>query len=224
MGGFRVAQSDGVQFNNIQRQTLKNIYLLSLPACLAIICHSSAPSAHFHSTGPSISWYRPSNPTSNSSSSSFSPIFCCPGNIPLRRDRNMASNLPPSSVVSHEDIKVEAQGQSYDLSQAEQDNLARQLSLPPVKASYLMLYRYATRMDLLIILVSSFCAIAAGAIFPIMTVNTPLNRTLEDKLNPARSYLATLLQVSSHFSAVIQTQPPFDMISVTWHYSLFTWA
>jgi hypothetical protein len=136
----------------------------------------------------------------------------------------MASNLPPSSVVSHEDIKLEAQGQSHDLSQAEQDILARQLSLPPVKASYLMLYRYATKMDLLIIVFSSVCAIAAGAIFPIMTVSTLLIKTLEDKLNPPRSYLATLLQVSSHFSAVIQTQPPFDMKLVTWHYILFTWA
>jgi hypothetical protein len=136
----------------------------------------------------------------------------------------MASNLPPSSVVSHEDMKLEAQGQSHDLSQAEQDILARQLSLPPVKASYFMLYRYATRMDLLIIVVSSICAIAVGAIFPIMTVSTLLFKTLEDKLNPARWYSATLLQVSSHFSAVIQTQSPFDMTSVTWHYTLFTWA
>jgi hypothetical protein len=136
----------------------------------------------------------------------------------------MASNLPPSSVVSHEDMKLEAQGQSHDLSQAEQDILARQLSLPPVKASYFMLYRYATRMDLLIIVVSSICAIAAGAIFPIMTVSTLLFKTLEDKLNPVRWYSATLLQVSSHFSAVIQTQSPFDMTSVTWHYTLFTWA
>lgn len=91
----------------------------------------------------------------------------------------MASNLPRSSVVSHEDIKLDAQGQSHDLSQAEQDILARQLSLPPLKASYFMLYRYATRMDLLIIVVSSICAIAAGAIFPIMTVSILLIRLLK---------------------------------------------
>ena len=113
----------------------------------------------------------------------------------------MALNLPPSSVVSHEDIKLETQGQSHDLSQAEQDMLARQLNLPPVKASYFMLYRYATNMDLVIILVSSFCAIAAGAIFPIMTVSTLL---ITSRLKTSLTLLGRIRQPYFKFPVIFQ--------------------
>lgn len=42
--------------------------------------------------------------------------------------------------------------------------LRRQVDIPPVKVTYWMLYRYATRNDYWIILVSAFCAIAGGAV------------------------------------------------------------
>ena len=48
--------------------------------------------------------------------------------------------------------------------------IRRQLDIPPVKLGYKDLYRYATRNDLLIMLVSGICAIAAGAAMPLMTV------------------------------------------------------
>ena len=48
--------------------------------------------------------------------------------------------------------------------------LKRQVEIPPVKVTYFMLYRYATRNDKLIMLVSSICAIAAGAALPLMTI------------------------------------------------------
>jgi ATP-binding cassette subfamily B (MDR/TAP) protein 1 len=89
----------------------------------------------------------------------------------------MATNLPASSVVSNEEIKVGQEGQIHQLTEAEQEILTSQLSLPPVTASYLMLYRYATKIDLLIITISSLFAIVAGAVFPLMTVS-PLTRTL----------------------------------------------
>jgi ATP-binding cassette subfamily B (MDR/TAP) protein 1 len=89
----------------------------------------------------------------------------------------MATNLPASSVASNEEIKVGQEGQSQELTEAEQEILARQLSLPAVTASYLMLYRYATKIDLLIIAISSLFAIVAGAVFPLMTVSA-LTRNL----------------------------------------------
>ncbi|KAF2206342.1 hypothetical protein CERZMDRAFT_53286 [Cercospora zeae-maydis SCOH1-5] len=48
--------------------------------------------------------------------------------------------------------------------------LRRQLEIPPVNVKYAMLYRYATRNDLIIIAISSIAAIAAGAALPLMTV------------------------------------------------------
>lgn len=48
--------------------------------------------------------------------------------------------------------------------------LKAQVTVPEVKAGFAALYRYASRNDLIIIAVSSVCAIAAGAALPLMTV------------------------------------------------------
>ena len=48
--------------------------------------------------------------------------------------------------------------------------LKRQLEIPSVKIGYSSLYRYATRNDILIMIVSAICAIAAGVALPLMTV------------------------------------------------------
>ncbi|KAJ5496532.1 Multidrug resistance protein sirA [Penicillium fimorum] len=49
----------------------------------------------------------------------------------------------------------------------EVDIILRQLHVPTVEASFLSLFKYATVSDLAIIAVSSFCALAAGAIIPL---------------------------------------------------------
>ncbi len=56
------------------------------------------------------------------------------------------------------------------LTEDEQRILDRQLDTPNVKASYFMLYRYATKTDLAIVAVAAVCAIAAGVVLPLMTV------------------------------------------------------
>ena len=48
--------------------------------------------------------------------------------------------------------------------------LKRQVDIPPVKVTYFMLYRYATRNDFLIMALSGFCAIVGGAAMPLMTI------------------------------------------------------
>lgn len=48
--------------------------------------------------------------------------------------------------------------------------LRRQLEIPPIKVTYRGLYRYATRTDLWIMVVSAICAIAGGAALPLMTI------------------------------------------------------
>ncbi|ORY70091.1 P-loop containing nucleoside triphosphate hydrolase protein [Pseudomassariella vexata] len=52
----------------------------------------------------------------------------------------------------------------------EAEILKRQVNTPNVKTGFAMLYRYASTNDLLIIAVSSLCAIAGGAALPLMTV------------------------------------------------------
>lgn len=56
------------------------------------------------------------------------------------------------------------------LSSHERDILESQLSMPPIEMSYTMLYRYATKIDIFILVISATCAIASGAIMPLMTV------------------------------------------------------
>ncbi|KAF8852381.1 ABC transporter-like protein [Acephala macrosclerotiorum] len=48
--------------------------------------------------------------------------------------------------------------------------IRRQLDIPPIKISYFGLYRYATKNDILVLIVSAICAIAADAAMPLMTI------------------------------------------------------
>lgn len=61
-----------------------------------------------------------------------------------------------------------------DLSSNEREIIERQLSLPPAKASYLVLYRYATKIDVFVLAVSAICAISSGAIMLLTTVKATL--------------------------------------------------
>jgi ATP-binding cassette subfamily B (MDR/TAP) protein 1 len=56
------------------------------------------------------------------------------------------------------------------LPEHEKEILKRQLDAPAVKVSFFILYRYASRTDILIMIVSTICAIAAGAALPLFTV------------------------------------------------------
>lgn len=60
------------------------------------------------------------------------------------------------------------------LPQHEKDILKKQLDAPVAKISFFGLYRYASRMDILILVVSGLCAIAAGAAMPLFTVSFDL--------------------------------------------------
>jgi ATP-binding cassette subfamily B (MDR/TAP) protein 1 len=62
------------------------------------------------------------------------------------------------------------------LPQHEKDILKKQLDAPVVKISFFGLYLYASKMDILILLVSAICAIAAGAAMPLFTVSFVLKR------------------------------------------------
>ncbi|KXG52415.1 ABC transporter, integral membrane type 1 [Penicillium griseofulvum] len=56
------------------------------------------------------------------------------------------------------------------LPEHEKDILKQQLDAPLVNISYFGLYRYASHMDILILIVSALCAIAGGAALPLFTI------------------------------------------------------
>ncbi|KAL9128673.1 MAG: hypothetical protein Q9217_002701 [Psora testacea] len=74
-----------------------------------------------------------------------------------------------SQIVKIEDVKEGEEAYAH-LPEHEREIVSRQLYIPAVKVNFLTLYRYATRNDLIIVVISSIMAIAGGAVMPLMTV------------------------------------------------------
>lgn len=74
-----------------------------------------------------------------------------------------------SHIVKIKDVKDGEDAYAH-LPSHEKEIVKRQLDIPEVKVTFRTLYRYATRNDLIIIIVSCICAIAGGAVMPLMTV------------------------------------------------------
>lgn len=65
----------------------------------------------------------------------------------------------------------ERNGDPYGaMSSEEAAILKRQVETPDIKVGMTTLYRYATRIDLILLFIGAVCAIASGAILPLMTV------------------------------------------------------
>ena len=104
----------------------------------------------------------------------------------VRVQQNLSPDATMASVSEHEekgDISISVgverstvtteneKALQNHLTEDEQRTLDRQLDTPEVKGSFVKLYRYATKTDLIVIAVSSVCAIIAGVILPLMTVS-----------------------------------------------------
>ena len=74
-----------------------------------------------------------------------------------------------SKVIKVGEVKEGEEAYAH-LPAHEKEIVKRQLDIPTVKVTFKTLYRYATKNDLIIIFVSSVCAIAGGAAMPLMTV------------------------------------------------------
>lgn len=75
-----------------------------------------------------------------------------------------------AQLVQAKDASEEETDPFAHLPENERAILKRQLDTPTVSISYLSLFRYATNVEWAIIAVASICAIAAGAVMPLMTV------------------------------------------------------
>lgn len=98
------------------------------------------------------------------------------GQVPALGETNVVIPEPlleKSDSPMHEKRK-ETEDPFEHLPQHEADILRKQLDVPPVKVSYFTLYRYATRNDIIILVITSLCSIGAGAALPLMYVNLPM--------------------------------------------------
>ena len=84
-----------------------------------------------------------------------------------------------SHIVKVPEIKKEDEAYQH-LPPHEREIVKRQLDIPTVTVTFRTLYRYATTVDLIIIAISCVCAIAGGAVMPLMTVSTRVQCAYHD--------------------------------------------
>ena len=85
-------------------------------------------------------------------------------------DSGSTSSVTAKDNASKTALSVDDDAIFAHLPGHEKQILKKQLDAPEVKISFFGLYRYASKMDILILLVSAICAIAAGAALPLFTV------------------------------------------------------
>ena len=76
-----------------------------------------------------------------------------------------------STIIKLDDVQAGDEAWAH-LPEHEREIIKRQLEVPPVKVSYRTLYRYSTRNDMWLVVLSSICSILAGAAMPLMTVRS----------------------------------------------------
>ncbi len=86
-------------------------------------------------------------------------------------------------------VNVEEEDPFKHLPPEEAAILRRQVDIPVVKSGFTTLYRYSTRTDIIIIIISTFCAIAGGAALPLMTVRISNSNVLPVLTDNSRSSL-----------------------------------
>lgn len=74
-----------------------------------------------------------------------------------------------SHIVKVPEVNKDEEAYAH-LPEYEKDIVKKQLDIPSVSVTYKTLYRYATKNDIIIIVISALCAIAGGAALPLMTV------------------------------------------------------
>lgn len=74
-----------------------------------------------------------------------------------------------SKIVKIRDVPVGDAALAH-LPEHEREVLKRQIDTPNISVGWFSLYRYATTWDLVIVVISTLCAIGGGAVMPLMTV------------------------------------------------------
>lgn len=138
----------------------------------------SAPGPVAAGPGPSL------GPSSHASSNDVS----TDGTTNNKASKNpmMALEKADSKVIVPKDLENDP---FKHLPEAEAKILKDQVFTPDVKIGFGILYRYASRSDVIIIVVSAICAMASGAVLPLMTVVFGgLTNTFQGYFNGTTSY------------------------------------
>ena len=83
----------------------------------------------------------------------------------------MASRPQSRTIANEKEESEKTRNSAQLLNEDEKAIIKDQLHIPEVKVGYFLLYRYANKKEIAIMLVSSIAAIAAGAVLPLMTVS-----------------------------------------------------
>ncbi|RDA83476.1 hypothetical protein CP532_7036 [Ophiocordyceps camponoti-leonardi (nom. inval.)] len=119
----------------------------------------------------------------------------------LAKDVKAAATVRPTSPVS---ASAASDDPFRHLPSHEADILRSQVTTPDLARGVGAIYRYASRNDLLILLVSAICAIASGAAQPLMTVIFGnLQRTFQDYFFPAPGRGMTFDEYSHQLSKYV---------------------
>ena len=109
-----------------------------------------------------------------------------------------------SKIIKVPDTK-EGEEALASLPEHEREIIKRQLDIPPVKVNYLTLYKYATRVDWVILAVSALCAIVGGAALPLSTVR-PVT-SLDDRRKCLHAPIGCLWQFIWDLSGLFLRRP-----------------
>ncbi|KAL4814754.1 ABC transporter type 1, transmembrane domain-containing protein [Aspergillus spinulosporus] len=93
---------------------------------------------------------------------------------PIQAVQDATHPEPPSNTAGQRPADRDENDDDGDpfrhLPEHERVILKRQLDLPATKVNYMTLYRYATRIDKVVLIIASLAAIIGGALMPLMTV------------------------------------------------------
>ena len=109
-------------------------------------------------------------PPSDSEASAVSSVSMEKRQVNEKGSKNEKHNDEPTKNEGASPAADDPKAMFSHLPDHEAEVLMRQVVTPEVKQGVGMIYRYASRNDLLIIAVSAVCAIASGAALPLMTV------------------------------------------------------
>jgi hypothetical protein len=103
--------------------------------------------------------------------------YSCSASVGDEADKTDNSNESKAGADGDENVETQRQ----------KDILERQIAMPEIQVSQRMLYRYATKIDIIILVISTICALAAGVAMPLMTVGLlPPSLCLSPSLMPLR--------------------------------------
>ena len=101
-----------------------------------------------------------------------------PGTVPAPAPVPLEENPPVLDEKPSSDGEASSSS-AAGLSEEEKNIIQRQLDAPNATVGYFSLFRYANKKEMLIMFVSFWASVVAGACMPLMTVGLTRNKLIE---------------------------------------------